>query len=119
LGTIIKNSQFNADVLNKSSIPIVLCSSTQRVNKIIAESHYYELSLNNMLAESLVGKDAATRPKLVNDEIMKIVDSVHVPILLMDYEMLFDPRYNIDVIRLFYELSRRVKIVIRWCGRNK
>lgn len=47
---------------------------------------------------------------------MKIVIATQAPVFLTDYEMLFDPRYNIDVIKLFCEMSRRVKIVIKWCG---
>jgi hypothetical protein len=64
------------------------------------------------LAEALVKKDTAIRPQFVADEVMKIVSSIQGPIFLTDYEMLFDPRYSIDVIRFFYELSRRAKIVI-------
>lgn len=95
---------------------IVLCSSEPRLKKIIAEAGFKELSLNKILAEALLEKDTAIRPQFVADEVMKIVSSIQGPIFLTDYEMLFDPRYSIDVIRLFYELSRRAKIVIKWCG---
>lgn len=113
---MIKSSQLNTDILNNSSIPIVLYSPTQRVKEIIADCHYYEFSLNIMLAEALAKKNAATRHQLVNDEILKIVTSARGSILLTDYEMLFDPLYGIDVIKLFYEISRRTKIVVMWCG---
>jgi hypothetical protein len=35
---------------------------------------------------------------------------------LTDFEMLFDPRYDIDVLRLFRDMSRRCKLIVRWCG---
>ena len=73
-------------------------------------------TIQALLNEALVKKDTAIRPQFVADEVMKIVSSIQGPIFLTDYEMLFDPRYSIDVIRLFYELSRRAKIVIKWCG---
>jgi hypothetical protein len=38
------------------------------------------------------------------------------PVYLTDYEMLFDPRYEIDVLRLFVELARRNKLIVKWCG---
>jgi hypothetical protein len=116
LGTIIKSSQLNTNILNKASIPIVFCLFTPRILKILANVHYYELSLNKALAEALLKKDAATRHLLINDEIMKIIASAKVPILLTNYEMLFDPRYDIDVIRLFNEISKRAKLIVKWCG---
>ena len=116
MGTLIKNSKINIDTIKKTTIPIMLCSSAPRLKKIITECNYQELSLNNELAKALVKKEVSIRPQLVADEVMKIVSSIQGPVLLRDYEMLFDPRYNIDVIRFFYELLRRVKIVIKWCG---
>ena len=37
-------------------------------------------------------------------------------LLLMDFEILFDPRYKIDVVRLIYEVSRLRKIIALWPG---
>ncbi len=116
LGTLIKSSQFSKKMLEKTNMAIVLCSSAPRLKKIVAEVGFKELSLNKILAKALVKKDTAIRPQFVADEVMKIVSFLQTPIFLTDYEMLFDPRYNIDVIRLFYELSRRAKIVVKWCG---
>jgi hypothetical protein len=116
LGTIIKSSQFNKKMLDKTNLPIVICSDLPRFNKIIFESGFKELSLNKILVEILVKKDTETRTQFVYEEVIKIITSKQSPVLLTDYEILFDPRYNIDVIRLFYEISRRTKIVIKWCG---
>lgn len=116
LGTLIKSSQFSKKMLENTNIPIVLCSSAPRLKKIIAEAGFKGLSLNKIFAEALVKKDAAVRPQLAIDEAVKIVSSLQAPVLLTDFEMLFDPRYKIDVIKFFYEMSRRVKIVIKWCG---
>ena len=116
MGTLIKSSQLNKKMLENTNMPIVLCSSAPRLKKIIAEAGFKELSLNKILAEALVQKEESLRPQFVSDEAIRIITSIQGPIFLTDYEMLFDPRYNIDVIRLFYELSRRAKIVIKWCG---
>lgn len=116
MGTLIKSSQFNKKMLKKIATPIVLCSSAARLKKIIAEAGFKDLSLNKILAEALLEKDTAVRPQFVSDEAIRIVTSIQGPVFLTDYEILFDPRYTIDVIRLFYEMSRRVRIVIKWCG---
>ena len=116
MGTLIKWSQLNKKILEKTSMPIVLCCSTLKLRKIIDEIGFKEFSLNEILAKTLVEKDATIRSQFVSDEVIKIVSSIQTPVLLTDYEMLFDPRYTIDVIKLFCELSHRVKIVIKWCG---
>jgi hypothetical protein len=116
LGTIIRNSQLNKKILEQTDIPVVLCTLTPRLEKIIAEVGYEKLSLNEPLAEVLVEKDIATRPQVALEEAMKIVTSGQKPVFLKDYEMLFDPRYNLDILRFFAELSRFVKVVALWCG---
>ncbi|HHW00113.1 MAG TPA: BREX-3 system P-loop-containing protein BrxF [Clostridiaceae bacterium] len=117
LGALIKSSQISKDVFEKFTVPIVLCSFAPRIKRFIADGKFEELGLNKLLAENLIKKDAGLRPQLAADEAMKIIASPQVPVLLTDYEMLFDPRYKIDVIKFFCELSRRVKIIVKWCGR--
>ena len=60
---------------------------------------------------------AEQRPQRANDEVMSIISQCNAPILLEDYEILFDPRYDIDAIKVFTELSRRQKVVVKWCGK--
>jgi hypothetical protein len=31
--------------------------------------------------------------------------------------MLFDPRYELDVLRLFTDLARGTKLIVKWCGK--
>jgi hypothetical protein len=116
LGTLIRISEINIETIRKVTIPIIFCSLAPRLKKLINDCNYQELSLNKELAKALVEKDVIIRSRFVADEVMKIVSLIQGPILLTDYEMLFDPRYNIDVLKLFYELSRRAKMVIKWCG---
>lgn len=103
-------------MLEKMNLPVVFCSFSSRHKKIVVEAGFKEVSLNKLLAETLLKIEPNTRTQFVFDEVMKIVIATQAPVFLTDYEMLFDPRYNIDVIKLFCEMSRRVKIVIKWCG---
>lgn len=116
LGVLIKSSQLSKTMLEQANMPIILCALAPRLQKIIAAAGFKELSLNKELAHILVKKEVSIRPQLVADEVINIVSSTQGPVLLTDYEMLFDPRYSLDVLRLFYELSRRRKIAIKWCG---
>ncbi len=53
---------------------------------------------------------------MVHQEAISILTQSTAPIILKDFEMLFDPRYNIDVLRLITEVSRKRKIIAIWPG---
>ncbi len=78
---------------------------------------FVPLNLNIKLAEALLKIPQSQRSRKANDEIMKIVSECHDPTFLEDYEILFDPRYDIDAIKVFIEISRRQKVVVKWRGR--
>lgn len=107
----------NADVLKKASTPIILCSYPNRVARLMDHGRYVPLNLNIKLAEALVKFPQLQRSKRANDEVMTIVTQCQTPTFFEDYQILFDPRYNIDAIRVFTELSRHQKVVVKWCGR--
>lgn len=117
MGVTIHVSMLNADVLKKTTTPIILCSFPNRVVKLMERSLYVQLNLNMKLAEALLRIPQQQRGRKANDEVMKIVSQCHEPTFLEHYEILFDPRYDIDAIKVFTELSRRQKVVVKWCGR--
>jgi hypothetical protein len=116
LGNFIKSSQLNIEVMQKTSFPIVLCSITPRTKRLIADSGYFELSFNKLLAEALVKSNVPITPELAAEETMKIVAHIHAAVLFKDFEMMFDPRYKIDIIKVLAEIARRNRIIIQWCG---
>ena len=117
MGSIINVSKLREDLLKKATTPIILCSFPNRIAKLIEGGQYNPLNLNVKLAEALLKFPESQRSQKANDEIMKIVSQCHAPVFLADYEILFDPRYDIDSIKVFTEISRRQKVVVKWCGR--
>lgn len=107
----------NTNVLKKATTPIILCSFSNRVAKLMESGKFVPLNLNIKLAEALLKIPQSQRSRKANDEIMKIVSECHDPTFLEDYEILFDPRYDIDAIKVFIEISRRQKVVVKWRGR--
>lgn len=107
----------NADVLKKATTPVILCSFPNRIAKLIAGGQYAPMNLNVVLSEALIQIPKQQRCERANDELMLILAQFHEPIFLENYEVLFDPRYNIDAIKVFTELSRQQKVVVKWCGR--
>lgn len=107
----------SVDVLKKTNTPIILCSFPNRVARLMDDARYVPLNLNIKLAEALVKFPQLQRSKRANDEVMTIVSQCHMPTFFENYQILFDPRYNIDAIKVFTELARRQKVVVKWCGR--
>lgn len=117
MGATISVSMLNADVLKKTTTPIILCSFPKRVARLMEGGQYVPLNLNIKLAEALLKFPQSQRSRRANDEVMSIVSQCDKPTFLEDYEILFDPRYDIDAIKVFTEIARRQKVVVKWCGR--
>lgn len=117
MSLVMKASNLTEDILNKATIPIILCSYQNRVSRLLEKYQYNSLNLNIKLAEALIRFPQPQRSKLVNDEIMRIASQCHKPTFFDDYEILFDPRYHIDAIKVFTEIARQQKVVVKWCGR--
>lgn len=116
LGSVLKSVQLTAELLKKATIPIILCAYSARIAQLIDNGRYNNINLNIELAEALLRLPPSQRSKRANDEIMNLISKCSDSILLTDYEILFDPRYDLDVIKVFNEISRRQKVVVKWRG---
>lgn len=76
---------------------------------------YKEFKLNSVLAEKLLDYPPEDRKANVLDEINNIF-SEFSSIYVTNFEMLFDPHYEIDVVKLFCEIARKTKIAVKWPG---
>ena len=117
MGAVISVSTLSKDMFRKATAPIILCSFPNRVARLMEGSQYTPLNLNIRLAEELVKYPAEQRPSRANDEVMWIVSQCKTPTLLKDYDILFDPRYDVNAIKVFTELARQQKVVVKWCGK--
>lgn len=117
MGIKITVSTLNEDVLKKVTTPLIFCSFPNRVAKLIGSSQYVPLNLNIKLAEALIKYPQSQRRLKVNDEVMTIVSQCYKPTFCENYEILFDPRYDIDAIKVFIELARRQKVIVKWRGK--
>ncbi|MDR1916468.1 MAG: BREX-3 system P-loop-containing protein BrxF [Synergistaceae bacterium] len=104
-----------AKALLSLSPPILLCSSRTDFEKAIADAGYQTVSLNLPLARALAGMTVSDISPLINDKIREALPQSE-PVFLTDYEMLFDPRYKLDIMRLFMDLSRKNKLIVKWRG---
>lgn len=116
MGQIIKNPSNYSDILKKSNIPIILCSPTKAIIKSMCFNNSEKLLLNEILAGKLLSFPQEQRWQRAYEESKSIMREKATPLFLQDFEMLFNPQYQIDVLRLFYEVSRSRRIVVNWCG---
>jgi hypothetical protein len=115
MGKIVNNKVLPAKDLLKLPFPLLICTERPDFEKAIIGSGFKRFSLNLPLAQALNGR-AVTEIQAVISNKAKELLSGHESIYLNDYEMLFDPRYMIDVIRLFIELAKRNQLIVKWCG---
>jgi hypothetical protein len=115
MGEIYNSKTLAAKELPRLPAPVLLCTSRSDFDKAIAEADYQTVSLNLPLAKALVGLNPTDIQSVIGDKIRKILPPAK-PVYLTDYEMLFDPRYGLDVIRLFMDISRRNNLIVKWCG---
>ena len=115
---IIKPSALTSKILNTgpNGVPIFFCTVTPRTKKKIDDAGYEEVRVNLALSKKLLAFAPDERPKHVEESLRAILD-YHVPIYITDFEMLFDPRYEIDVIKLFCEKARITNVVVHWPGK--
>lgn len=115
MGTIFNSRTLAAKELMRLPTPVLLCTSRNDFDKVIDEAGYQRVSLNLPLARSLLGLSISDIQSVIGDKIRDILPMTK-PVHLTDFEVLFDPRYGIDVLRLFSDLSRQNKLIVKWCG---
>ncbi len=116
MGSRVKYSAAIIESIAKSNLATIICSLSKRHMNRIYDIFDETISLNIMLAQIIVKFNIDDRLEMVHQEAISILTQSTAPIILKDFEMLFDPRYNIDVLRLITEVSRKRKIIAIWPG---
>lgn len=99
-----------------NGIPIVLCSPVPRILKRLNEAGYIALSFNMGISAALLRYPVNDRPSKVLEATQSLLERTEKNILIKDFEMLFDPRYKLDVLKVFSEASKTKNIALIWCG---
>lgn len=117
MGSTYRISTINTEKLNKLLTPVIFCQKIEKVAHLLNE--YEIVSVNEVLAKKLLEIDADKRYLLVTDVLNKILNNFGEPMVIKDFEMLFDPEYQIDVLKFFINLNRTKKIALIWNGKVK
>jgi len=110
----IKIIEFSMDMLNKLNTPVIICTEQKKILQFV--EGFSKVELNLVLAERLSKIDIDKRSLFVPEEFNNILDEIDGKVYLTSFEILFNPSYQIDVIKLIVEASRKRKIIVHWCG---
>lgn len=114
MGRIIDGRTLATKKLLQLPYPILLCANNLAFEKEIIDAGFHNVSLNLDLAKFLLGKAERDIAVRITAIIMNLLPKG--PVFLTDYEMLFDPRYKLDVIKLFCIIARHNKLIVQWPG---
>lgn len=114
---VLKSSALSKEYLNtgQCGVPLIICTDAPRVYKKVLDAGYQTIRVNVALSKQLLAFNQDDRPIVVEGLLSNMLNSIG-PIYITDFEMLFDPRYAFDVIKLFCEKARIVSIAVKWPG---
>lgn len=115
MGSTFKLSSLNKDTLDKLLTPLVFCVNQSQLSSAANGSDI--VSINEVLSKRLLVYEQNERILCVIDEVNKIIDNAGDHLLITDFEILFNPEYQIDVLKMFIMINRKKKISIIWPGR--
>ncbi len=115
MGATYKLSSINPDKISNLMFPIVFC--VNRTDVIPYTKGYTTLSINKILSNRLLSYNKEKRYLYVADELNSIVDSIQGPLMITDFEILFDPQYQIDVLKSFIMINRKMETIVLWPGK--
>ena len=115
MGTILLKTRANLNAYLHKHLPVILCQQSKDDLAFLQNAGYELYSFNEPFASALLQFPPSQRlDKAYQTAVSCFPDADSL--ILSNYEMLFDPRYQIDPIRFFIEIARSKYLVILWCG---
>ena len=75
------------------------------------------LELGEILSSELIKIDKNKRNIEVEKTIEYIFSEINAnEIIVANIDILFNPSYRLDIIKLFIQLSRNKTVIVQWCG---
>ena len=106
----------SAELSREAKIPLIICTGSARLKRQLMESGFEDFSVNVPLAEALLKYPEESRSHRVSEVFLNILPN-RGKLHLMNFEMLFDPRYAVDALKLFTEAAKHRQIAVEWPGK--
>jgi hypothetical protein len=115
MGYTLKLVELTSEKIDIFMSPYIFCTDEKQTMEYAKD--YEIISINKILSYRLLSYELEKRKLFVTDEFNKIISNKATPLMITDFEMLFSPEYEIDVLKLFITANRKRKIAALWCGK--
>lgn len=89
----------------------------QTADWIITEHSVSYISLNKEISKLLIGKPTANLLANILDWLYNKLKGIEKnPILLTDFDILFEPSFELDPLTIFKQVSRNTSLLVLWPG---
>ena len=116
MGFIINKSELDKILNHYDNFLIFSCLPLKIMRDKL--KNYDQLKLGELLSAELMKIDKEERSKIVVEKLEEILISKKTDkLLITNIDILFNPNYRLDIIKLFIQLSRNKKNIIHWPGK--
>lgn len=110
MGTTIKRRDFSAVIKQTQQGVFVLAPN------VTVPVNTYVVNVGLLLSERLFRMKTEGISTNITNEFNNILDEDHGDILLINTDILFDPEYGLDVLKLLLQLGRNRRLYLPWPG---
>lgn len=110
MGTIILSMDFSPSVVLGLMKPIIYCGSFPEIDRIAT-------SINKAMAEKLLECRPLRRTMKIEVFFNEIISQLPEDSIIKDFDVLFNPEYKIDVLKIMINACKYKRFSILWPGR--
>ena len=88
---------------------LVYCSVPLKINDNL-------ISVNNLLAKKLLSIKPSQRTMKIEECFNEIISTLPEKVVIKDIDVMFNPKYRIDVLRILVEANKRHPFILVWPG---
>lgn len=110
MGTIIPAQKFSKDNVSGLLKPIIYCCPFEGITDTA-------VSINLLLAEKLSGCRSSRRTMRIENFFNQILSQFPDGVVIKDFDVMFNPEYKVDVLKIMIDACKRKPFSIIWPGK--
>lgn len=110
MGTIIPARDFSKDNVSGLLKPIIYCCSFEGITDTA-------VSINLLLAEKLASCKPSRRTMRIESFLNQILSQFPDGIVIKEFDVMFNPDYKVDVLKIMVDACKRKPFSIIWPGK--
>ena len=110
MGTIISAHWFFKNNVSGLLKPIIYCCPYEGVEDVA-------VPINRLLAEKLIDCKKKQRTMRIETFFNQVLDQLPNDVVIKDFDVMFNPEYKVDVLRIMIVACRRKLFSVIWPGR--